>query len=226
MSTRDWGIGDVRGGKPLPGSSPTGASEELFGVLQTFLRSPQFFAMARQHGLVPVNVGDIKMTATTTAPTGWLLCDGSSYEREAYPELFKVIGTSFGGDALNFSVPDMRGAVPVGVHNPAVRAGISLRPIGLGGGEEAHTLTTAELAAHSHSVTDPGHRHGLSINFNPGSLQAVTFAGATFNDMDEINTFISSHTTGISINNAGLGNAHNNMQPYTVVQFCIFAGGG
>lgn len=60
--------------------------------------------------------GAIIPFAGTTAPAGWLLCDGSSYAVSSYPKLHAVIGDSFGGDGgSNFNVPDMRGRFLRGV---------------------------------------------------------------------------------------------------------------
>lgn len=54
--------------------------------------------------------GDIKASASMTAPSGWNLCDGSSLLRTAYPALFAAIGVAFGSaDANHFSLPDLRG---------------------------------------------------------------------------------------------------------------------
>jgi microcystin-dependent protein len=41
-------------------------------------------------------VGDVKMTARSTAPTGWLLCDGSAISRTTFASLFAAIGTTYG----------------------------------------------------------------------------------------------------------------------------------
>jgi microcystin-dependent protein len=59
--------------------------------------------------------GVVKMYAGSSAPAGYLLCDGSSYSTSTYAALFSVIGYTFGGSGNNFNVPDMRGRVPIGV---------------------------------------------------------------------------------------------------------------
>lgn len=90
--------------------------------------------------------------------------------------------------------------------------------LGNAGGSESHTLTTAQLASHTHvnSLTDPGHTHTVTGSF-PNAQQAVSggspfFAGTAA-------TTINSATTGITITNAsaGSGNAHNNVQPTILV---------
>lgn len=60
-------------------------------------------------------VGVVLPYGGSSAPTDWLLCDGASYLRADYPDLFDKIGTTFGSaDGTHFNVPDMRGRVPVG----------------------------------------------------------------------------------------------------------------
>lgn len=65
---------------------------------------------------VDAPVGSIQAYGGTTAPSGWLLCQGQAVSRTTYAELFKAIGTAFGaGDgSTTFNVPDLREAVPVG----------------------------------------------------------------------------------------------------------------
>lgn len=56
----------------------------------------------------------LAMYGGTVAPSGWLICDGSSYGTATYPDLYGVIGTVYGGSGTAFNVPDLRGRVPVG----------------------------------------------------------------------------------------------------------------
>ena len=60
-------------------------------------------------------VGSIIMLAFPWVPQGFLPCDGSVYLTQDYAELFAVIGSTYGGDAINtFAVPDLRGRFPLG----------------------------------------------------------------------------------------------------------------
>jgi hypothetical protein len=54
-------------------------------------------------------VGTILAYSAPNAPSGWLLCDGSSYSTSAYPDLFALIQYTFGGSGGSFNVPDFRG---------------------------------------------------------------------------------------------------------------------
>jgi Phage Tail Collar Domain len=90
----------------------------------------------------------------SAAPSGFLICDGTSYPTASYPNLFAVLGYTYGGSGPNFSVPDMRGRVAVGAGQGT---GLTNRTLGGTIGEENHALSLAELAAHTH--TQPDHSH-------------------------------------------------------------------
>ena len=83
--------------------------------------------------------GVIAAFAGSAAPTGWLLCDGTEYDRRTYPELARVFGNGF-----RFRVPDLRGRFILGAS--------SSHPAGEQGGEEKHTMTTAEMPRHQHQI--------------------------------------------------------------------------
>lgn len=79
------------------------------------------------------------------------------------------------------------------------------------GGAKTHTLSTPEIPAHSHGVSDPGHAHstgdfGAANASAGGAVNALNGGGST-----------STEVTGVTIQNAGGGGAHNNLQPYIVV---------
>ncbi|TFI51012.1 tail fiber protein [Mastigocladus laminosus UU774] len=104
--------------------------------------------------------------AGTTAPSGWLLCNGNSYSTTQYPDLFAVIGYTYGNDNGNFRVPDTRTRVTRGLGT-----GLSL---GQTGGQSTVTLNQNHLPSHSHFVNDPGHSHGVS---DPGHSHGVSDPG-------------------------------------------------
>lgn len=99
-------------------------------------------------------------TAVTT-PDGWLFCDGSTYGTATYPDLFAVIGYSYGGSGTAFSVPDLRGRVIAGrdMDNGSGTAGrLSTitnqgTALAISAGAQTHTLGTAEMPAHHHGTS-------------------------------------------------------------------------
>jgi len=103
-------------------------------------------------------VGSMMPFAGQFAPQHWLLCDGASYLRTDYPGLSAILGSAFGGTTTHFQVPDCRGRTLVGAGQGA---GLSNRLRGAIGGSELHALALAELASHSHSITDPTHGHAV-----------------------------------------------------------------
>ncbi len=95
-------------------------------------------------------VGSITAYATSTAPTGWKLCDGSALATSTYSSLFSVIGYTFGGNGTStFALPDLRGRQITMASSTATYA----TSTGIIGGEAKHTQTIPELAAHSHTYT-------------------------------------------------------------------------
>lgn len=163
--------------------------------------------------------GMMQMFAGANAPSGWLLCQGQSLTTASYPNLFNAIGYAFGGSGSNFNLPDLRGRVPVGAGQGT---NLTNRALGANGGEEAHALTSAENGPHTHTITDSGHVHpnGSPATYGTGT-DNVSQGGPLENLWRGGPNNGSSATTGISINSSGSGTAHNNMQPFVVVNYII-----
>lgn len=102
-----------------------------------------------QAGLNPA--GAIQAYGGSSAPTGYLLCDGSAVSRSTYADLFTAIGTTYGaGDgSTTFNIPNLKGRVPVGRDSAQTEFDV----LGETGGAKTHTLTTAEIAAHQHNIS-------------------------------------------------------------------------
>jgi microcystin-dependent protein len=165
--------------------------------------------------------GTIIQSAAISVPDGWLNCDGAIVLRTVYENLFNAIGytySSFSGSDLSFNVPDLKGRVAVGSGSGA---GLTSRTLGSKGGAETHVLTTGEMPSHNHGVTDPGHSH----NWNYGTEGDDSGNGSSNSEFTTtggiVSGAIASATTGITINNNGSGNAHNNMQPFIVLRYFI-----
>jgi microcystin-dependent protein len=107
-------------------------------------------------------VGSIVAYAGSTAPQGWLMCDGALYDVVAYPELFDVLEFTYGSDVAKsaFRVPDLAGKVPVG----AKPFTWYCDKLGKTGGEAEVSLTEAEMPAHKHDVGASSHSHNISVS--------------------------------------------------------------
>jgi microcystin-dependent protein len=163
-------------------------------------------------------VGSVISYAAATAPSGWLLCDGTAYPQDLYPSLFAVIERTYGGNstARTFQVPSLVGRVPIGPGGG--------RSVAQTGGTETHTLSTGEIPSHNHTLSDPGHAHDAIVEDGSGNNYPV--GGLRYQSPGSQGAlgYITARTTGISISPAGGGGAHNNMQPYIVLSYIIKAG--
>jgi len=160
-------------------------------------------------------IGEIVTFAGSSNPsTNFLPCDGASLLRSDYPDLFTVIGTTYGAvDSSHFSVPDLRGRTPVGA---GTGSGLSPRALGSTFGEETHQLTTSELAAHTHS--DAGHVHSEGT--------AAPSIGAAITGVPVASAVPSVGVTGTgnaSISTTGSDTPHNNIQPSIALNYFIVA---
>lgn len=155
--------------------------------------------------------GTIVMHGVHSAPTGWLLCDGSAVSRTTYAALFAVVGTTYGaGDgSTTFNVPHFGSRSPVG---SGVGSGLTARAPGATGGEETHTLTVAEMPSHRHDGSD---ENGNTAN----TVIAQNFTATGLN-RPLVNTTGTRWGVGNAAN-AGGGGAHNTMPPFLAVAFLI-----
>lgn len=147
--------------------------------------------------------GSIQAYAGSTAPSGWLLCQGQAVSRTTYSNLFDIIGTTYGaGDgSTTFNLPDLRGRVPVGLDSGQTE----FDALNEKGGAKTHTLTTNEM---------PSHNHALSTNAG-----YYVFGGGAGNPAQ--GTGYGTRLSDINSASAGGGAAHNNLQPYIVMNFII-----
>ena len=161
-------------------------------------------------------VGQILILAQASLHAGWLACDGAIYNVVDYPDLYAVLGGNFGGDGVDtFAVPDLRGRVPLGYGDSP---GLTSRAVGDAGGEETHSLTEAELALHDH---DMSHNHTGSRKFTQSN--AVAGSGLAFLDATA-GTAVVTVANGSTTGNTGSGDAHENMPPFCVLSFYVYAG--
>lgn len=161
--------------------------------------------------------------AGSSAPTGWLECNGAAVNRSTYSALFAAIGETFGvGDSsTTFNLPDLRGRTSIG---SGTGTDLSARTLGATVGVESVTLTGPQsgIAAHTHTVTDPGHTHVQNLSAGAGGAVDLSALLASSGSVNGGTT--DSSTTGISNQNAGPTTAvesHTNMQPSLVMMKII-----
>ncbi len=159
-------------------------------------------------------LGQIKVFSFDYPPKGWTFCDGQLLPINQNQALFSLLGTTFGGNGqTNFALPDLRGRMPI---HFGQGAGLSPRVLGEVGGSSAVTLTIAQTGPHTHTVPAVA---GPGTVSNPVSgVPAKEASGQTaIYSASAADTTMAPQTIG----NTGGGQAHNNMQPYLGLRFCI-----
>lgn len=151
--------------------------------------------------------------AGSSAPTGYFLCDGSAKSRTTYATLFGILGTTYGaGDgSTTFELPDLRGRVIAGQDDmggssadrlTGLTGGVDGDVLAATGGVETHTLSVAEIPAHTHTSAIWG-------NNASGDGQNIKSSVSVNNPH--------THTS----NSTGGGGAHNNVQPTMILNYII-----
>ncbi len=151
-------------------------------------------------------VGTIFPYAGESAPDTFMLCDGSELNVAEYPELFSVIGYKFGGSDDIFKLPDLKGRTLVGVDGSDEK----FNTVGKSGGETSHTLTIDEMPSHNHDFI---RNDGRRSTYGWGHGEAHTGALAEVATVDTGNNYVITQT--------GNGQPHNNMPPFTVINYII-----
>lgn len=153
-------------------------------------------------------VGSVKMWLTGSAPTGWLILDGSNISRTTYSDLFALWGTTFGtGDgSTTFGIPDMRQRIPIG---KTAAGTLSTLGATTGSWDHTHGPGTLTVASHTHgpgTLTVAGHTHDsgtLTVaahTHGPGTLAVASHShtlsvDTTFTDISHThNTDAHTHT--------------------------------
>jgi len=165
--------------------------------------------------------GTVVPFAGTSAPTGYLLAQGQAVSRSTYSDLFSAIGTTYGtGDGSStFNLPDLRGRVVAGKDDMGGSSanrltdqtgGLNGDTLGDTGGSETHTLTTAQLAAHTHGA-------GSYTALLPGDDTQSTGGGTGNRGPNGGTNLTVSGTSG----STGSGSAHNNVQPTIILNYII-----
>lgn len=156
-------------------------------------------------------LAEVRMVGFNFAPRGWAFCDGQILPISQNQSLYSLLGTTYGGDGrTSFALPDLRGRTPIHVGRSN---GGDFHTLGQKSGEEAHTLAANEM---------PQHRHLVEVS-NAGTTAVPTGAvlanaGSDF-FRDDVTLLVNMNSGAVL--NVGGGQAHENMQPYLAVNFCI-----
>ena len=152
-------------------------------------------------------LAEIRIMSFSFPPKGWALCDGQLLPINQNQALFSLLGTTYGGDGrVNFALPDLRSRVPIHEGNG--------HTLGERGGEQAHTLTSAELPTHIHTA-NASSSQGNSVV--PTGAVLASPLNQTYRPQDNSLTGLIPGT----VTNVGGSQAHQNMQPFLTVSFCI-----
>lgn len=155
-------------------------------------------------GIASVPTGAVLPHAGASAPSGFVLCDGSAISRATYAGLFAEIGTTYGaGDgSTTFNVPDLRGRVPLGA-GTGDAADATAHALADKSGAETHTLTISEMPSHAHPNT-AGSNTFSSTDDAGNTLQGGSVVAGP-------------GTSG----STGSGGAHNNLPPFLTLNFIV-----
>jgi microcystin-dependent protein len=155
-------------------------------------------------------LSEIRIMSFEFAPKGWALCNGQVLPISQNQALFSLLGTTFGGDGrTTFALPDLRARTPIHVG--------SGHTLGERGGEQAHTLSIAELPTHTHAAQ--GSSAAADAAVPTGNLLAAvdnTTFGTAYSAASNLTALSPS-----AVSDAGGSQAHLNLQPFLTLSFCI-----
>jgi microcystin-dependent protein len=153
-------------------------------------------------------LGEIQMFGFDYAPKFWAQCNGQLVSISQNSALFSLLGTTYGGNGqTTFALPNMQSRVPMHIGN--------VNPLGTIAGVENHTVLTTEMPSHTHT-------HNAS---NVTSGATVIPAGNAFGTSGASIYAAQNGGTALTIGSSGGNQPHNNIQPYTTVNFCIALSG-
>lgn len=151
-------------------------------------------------------LAEVRLVGFNFAPRGWAFCDGQILPINQNQSLYSLLGTTYGGDGrTSFALPDLRGRVPIHVD--------SGHRLGQKSGEETHTLAANEMPQHTHVLQASNTDANVPI---PEAHVLANVPASLYRAAESPQAMASGTVT-----NVGGGQAHENMQPYLAVNFCI-----
>ena len=151
-------------------------------------------------------LSEIRIMSFNFAPKGWAFCNGQFLPINQNQALFSLLGTTFGGNGqTTFALPDLRGRTPIHVGNG--------HTLGEKAGEQAHTVTAAEMPMHTHAVNSSSSSTG---GVSSPANNVIGSANNMFHTPDSLTPMNAG-----TITNTGGSQAHLNMQPFLNLSFCI-----
>jgi microcystin-dependent protein len=188
--------------------------------------------------------GTIVQWPGASAPANWLICDGAAVSRTEYASLFAAIGVQYGAGngTTTFNLPNLKGRVAVGFDSSQSE----FDTLGETGGAKTHTLTTSQIPSHTHSFsgttsTDGSHQHTAARGGTAAQVLTQTAAGdgsvanrwhladGSSGGVGILGTLAAgshTHTYSGTTGSNGSGEAHNNLQPYLVLNYIIKTSAG
>lgn len=162
------------------------------------------------------SAGFIAMYGGSSAPSGWLICDGTGLDTTTYATLFAIIGYTFGGSGSTFNLPDLRDTMPIG------KSGT--KAIGATGGSYSITLVTANLPSHSHTIDTESDTHDHNISYSSGISSSARLGrrqGDLANGIAKDSGIDVNHDHGGSTGVTGSGSAITAVPPHQVINYII-----
>jgi microcystin-dependent protein len=155
-------------------------------------------------------LSEIRIMSFNFAPKGWALCNGQLLPINQNQALFALLGTMYGGDGrVNFALPDLRGRTPIHMGDG--------HTLGERGGEPAHTLSIAELPQHVHVAQATTAQADQNSNGPaPSRMPAQSNFSALYAAAGSLQAMAPN-----ALSNVGGSQAHENMEPYVTLNFCI-----